>query len=126
MNPQSAAAFSADVLLRRKSEFDSMGYLEFFRNLRSIAGSTSSRWAAKTCRHRTTRTRSIMCFAAAGYFQIEDQRAVEQLRVHPGGILFVAKNVRHRFHQVEEELQLLVFFSSAAKGESRNSSPDRP
>lgn len=31
----------------------------------------------------------------------------------PGSILFVAKDVPHRFHDIEEDLHLLVFFAPA-------------
>lgn len=32
----------------------------------------------------------------------------------PGSILFVAANVKHRFHSIEEDLTSLVFFAPAA------------
>lgn len=38
----------------------------------------------------------------------EEDRAVEA-----GSIVYVAKNVEHRFHAIEEELTLLVFFAPA-------------
>jgi mannose-6-phosphate isomerase-like protein (cupin superfamily) len=34
-------------------------------------------------------------------------------KVKTGSVIFVAKNVEHRFHQVEEELVVLVFFAPA-------------
>ncbi len=33
--------------------------------------------------------------------------------VQAGSILYVAKNVEHRFHSIEEELTILVFFAPA-------------
>ncbi len=33
--------------------------------------------------------------------------------VQAGSILYVAKNVEHRFHSIEEELTMLVFFAPA-------------
>ena len=33
--------------------------------------------------------------------------------VRPGSIIFVKANVAHHFHSISEELQVLVFFSSA-------------
>ncbi len=37
-----------------------------------------------------------------------DSRAVQ-----PGSIVYVAKNVEHRFHSIEEDLAVLVFFAPA-------------
>ena len=33
--------------------------------------------------------------------------------VRTGSIVYVAKNVEHRFHSIEEELKILVFFAPA-------------
>lgn len=37
----------------------------------------------------------------------------EDRAVQAGSIVFVAKNVEHRFHSIEEDLTLLVFFAPA-------------
>lgn len=37
----------------------------------------------------------------------------ETVDVTPGQVLFVAAKVEHRFHDIEEDLDLLVFFSTA-------------
>ncbi len=34
----------------------------------------------------------------------------------PGSILFVARNVPHKFHDIEEDLHILVFFAPAHSG----------
>ena len=39
--------------------------------------------------------------------------AEENRDVQTGSIIYVAKNVAHRFHSIEEELTLLVFFAPA-------------
>ncbi|MBM3123756.1 MAG: cupin domain-containing protein [Chloroflexi bacterium] len=39
--------------------------------------------------------------------------ADEERAVHAGSIVYVAKNVKHRFHSIEEELTVLVFFAPA-------------
>lgn len=39
--------------------------------------------------------------------------ADEDRDVRAGSIVYVAKNVEHRFHSIEEELTLLVFFAPA-------------
>ena len=39
--------------------------------------------------------------------------AEEDREVQAGSIVYVAKNVEHKFHSIEEELTLLVFFAPA-------------
>lgn len=39
--------------------------------------------------------------------------ADEDCAVQAGSIVYVAKNVEHRFHSIEEDLTLLVFFAPA-------------
>ena len=37
----------------------------------------------------------------------------EDRPVQPGSVVYVAKNVEHRFHSIEEDLTILVFFAPA-------------
>ena len=37
----------------------------------------------------------------------------EDRDIQAGSIVFVAKNIEHRFHSIEEELKVLVFFAPA-------------
>jgi len=39
--------------------------------------------------------------------------ADEDRAVQAGSIVYVAKNVEHRFHSIEEELKVIVFFAPA-------------
>ena len=41
------------------------------------------------------------------------QVADEERDVQAGSIVYVAKNVKHRFHSIEEELTVIVFFAPA-------------
>ena len=41
------------------------------------------------------------------------QIADEDRAIQTGSIVYVAKNVKHRFHSIEEELTVLVFFAPA-------------
>jgi mannose-6-phosphate isomerase-like protein (cupin superfamily) len=41
------------------------------------------------------------------------QVADENRAVQAGSIVYVAKNVEHRFHSIEEELTVIVFFAPA-------------
>ena len=56
-------------------------------------------------------TEDEVYYVVSGKAQIlvaEENRAVQA-----GSIVYVAKNVAHRFHSIEEELTLLVFFAPA-------------
>jgi len=44
-----------------------------------------------------------------GKIKVDD----EDRAVQAGSIIYVAKNVEHRFHSIEEELTVLVFFAPA-------------
>lgn len=41
------------------------------------------------------------------------QAGEEDQEVGPGSVLFVSRQLEHRFHAIEEELALLVFFAPA-------------
>ncbi|CAG0967115.1 putative monooxygenase [Anaerolineales bacterium] len=45
--------------------------------------------------------------------QAKIQVADEDRSVQAGSIVYVAKNVEHRFHSIEEELTVVVFFAPA-------------
>ena len=46
--------------------------------------------------------------------------ADENRDVQAGSIVYVSKNVAHRFHSIEEELTVLVFFAPAEYSNSSN------
>ena len=46
--------------------------------------------------------------------------AEEERDVQAGSIIYVAKNIAHHFHSIEEELKVLVFFAPAEYSNSRN------
>ncbi len=48
-----------------------------------------------------------------GMIQVEGK----DYRVEPGGIIFVKAHAAHEFHSIEEDLKLLVFFSTGGKWE---------
>ncbi len=51
------------------------------------------------------------------YYVIEGRSAMtiddEHYTIGPGSVIFVAAHAEHRFHDIKEDLQLLVFFSEA-------------
>jgi mannose-6-phosphate isomerase-like protein (cupin superfamily) len=56
-------------------------------------------------------TEDEVYYVVSGVAQI--QVADESRPVQAGSIVYVAKNVEHRFHSIEEELTVLVFFAPA-------------
>ncbi len=51
------------------------------------------------------------------YYVIEGRSGItidgQRYTIEPGSVIFVAAKAEHRFHDIEEDLQLLVFFSEA-------------
>ena len=56
-------------------------------------------------------TEDEVYYVASGRAKL--QVADEDRDVGTGSIVYVAKNVEHRFHSIEEELRVLVFFAPA-------------
>jgi mannose-6-phosphate isomerase-like protein (cupin superfamily) len=56
-------------------------------------------------------TEDEVYFVVSGKAQI--QVAEENRSVQAGSIVYVAKNVEHRFHSIEEDLTVIVFFAPA-------------
>lgn len=48
-----------------------------------------------------------------GQIRVGSGDQAEEITVKPGSIVFVKAGVEHQFHDIAEELQLLVFFSTA-------------
>ena len=51
------------------------------------------------------------------YYVVKGKAAIkvadEDRAISAGSVVYVAKNVEHRFHSIEEELTILVFFAPA-------------
>jgi mannose-6-phosphate isomerase-like protein (cupin superfamily) len=56
-------------------------------------------------------TEDEVYYVVSGRAQI--QVSGEDCAVEAGSIVYVAKNVEHRFHSIEEELTVIVFFAPA-------------
>jgi len=56
-------------------------------------------------------TEDEVYYVVSGRAQIKV--ADEDRAVQAGSIVYVAKNVEHRFHSIEEELTVIVFFAPA-------------
>jgi quercetin dioxygenase-like cupin family protein len=62
-------------------------------------------------------TEDEVYYVISGRGQI--QVGIERQAVGPGSTVFVAAGVRHFFHSIEEELQILVFFAPAEYSRSK-------
>ena len=56
-------------------------------------------------------TEDEVYYVVSGRAKIRVADAEGDRAVQAGSIVYVAKNVEHRFHSIEEELTLLVFFA---------------
>ncbi len=97
----------AQLISRRESA--NKPYLEFL-NVPALsmglyvlpAGGTDS---------QSPHTEDEVYYVVSGRAQI--RVADEERRVQAGSIIYVAKNVEHRFHSIEAQLTVLVFFAPA-------------
>lgn len=101
-------AFELTQLLSQQSSSDKL-YLEFLRvpdlsmGLYVLpAGGTDA---------QSPHTEDEVYYVVSGKAKITVGE--EDLDVSAGSIVYVAKNVEHRFHSIEEELKVLVFFAPA-------------
>jgi mannose-6-phosphate isomerase-like protein (cupin superfamily) len=58
-------------------------------------------------------TEDEVYYVVSGRAKIKVADAEDDRDVQAGSIIYVAKNVEHRFHSIEEELTVLVFFAPA-------------
>ena len=58
-------------------------------------------------------TEDEVYYVVSGRAKIQVADAEGDRAVQSGSIIYVAKNVEHRFHSIEEELTVLVFFAPA-------------
>lgn len=58
-------------------------------------------------------TEDEVYYVVSGVAQIKVADAEGDRAVQAGSIVYVAKNVEHRFHSIEEELTVIVFFAPA-------------
>ena len=88
---------------------DSTPYFEFVRNADLTAGVYRLSAGAEDTQEPHTEDEIYYVVAGRAQFTAGDQN----VPVSPGDILFVAANEHHRFHDIQENLELLVFFAPA-------------
>ena len=62
---------------------------------------------------QSTHTEDEVYYVVSGRAQIKVADAEGDRAVQAGSIVYVAKNVEHRFHTIEQDLTVLVFFAPA-------------
>jgi mannose-6-phosphate isomerase-like protein (cupin superfamily) len=95
--------------LLKEREQSNRAYLEFLRVPSMSLGIYNL--AAGSVDKQQPHTEDEIYYIVSGRAQI--QVGEEHRPVEPGSIVFVAANVEHRFHSIQEDLTTLVFFAPA-------------
>ncbi|MHC5062556.1 MAG: cupin domain-containing protein [Planctomycetota bacterium] len=108
--PAEAAFFEIDELIEQRQD-SKKAYLQFFRNSDLRTGIYHLKAGARDGQSPHTEDEIYHVLSGKGRFTAGD----EEREVSAGSVIFVAKNIEHRFHDIEEDLNILVFFASAPK-----------
>ena len=105
-------AFEVATLLEEQAR-SGKAYLEFLRVSSMSLG--VYRLPANGVDPQSPHPEDEVYYVVSGKAQIRvgADTSVEDRSVGPGSIVFVAAHVPHRFHTIEEELSVLVFFAPA-------------
>ncbi len=101
-------AFEIATLLQEHARLDKR-YLEFLRKSSLSLGLYCL--SAGGVDPQSPHTEDEVYYVVEGRAQI--QVGEENRSVGPGSIVFVAAHIEHRFHSIEEDLTVLVFFAPA-------------
>ena len=105
---ESMLAYEIAQLIQQRKDSNKL-YLEFF-NLPDLSMGLYVLPAGGTD-PQSPHTEDEVYYVVSGRAQIKV--AEEDRAVQAGSIVYVAKNVEHRFHSIEEELTVIVFFAPA-------------
>jgi mannose-6-phosphate isomerase-like protein (cupin superfamily) len=99
----------ADVLARLAD--DRHDFAEVFRSPSDSLSLTVARWPAGSSDDQTPHTEDEVYHVVAGRGRLVIGE--EAVPVEPGSVAFVAAGVEHRFVDISEDLEVLVFWSPA-------------
>jgi mannose-6-phosphate isomerase-like protein (cupin superfamily) len=99
----------ADALRRLAPE--GHDFAEVFRSPSGSLSLTVARWPAGSIDDQAPHTEDEVYYVAAGRSRLSI--ADETIDVGPGSVAFVAAGVEHRFSEIREDLEVLVFWSPA-------------
>ena len=90
---------------------DRHDFAELYRSPSGSLSLTVARWPAGSVDDQQPHTEDEVYYVAAGRARLT--MAGEGVAVGPGSVAFVAAGVEHRFTQIVEDLEVLVFWSPA-------------
>jgi len=100
-------AFEIPELDPQPRDSEGHGYIDFFASEKLSVG--LSMWPRDTTDRQQPHTED------EGYYVVSGRGAIrvgdEDRPVKPGSLVFVAAGVEHRFHSIEEDLRVLVFWA---------------
>jgi mannose-6-phosphate isomerase-like protein (cupin superfamily) len=105
-----ADAFRLEDLVGRLAA-DRHDFAEFFRSPSGTLSLTVARWPAGSPDQQQPHTEDEVYYVAAGRGTLTIGREI--VEVAPGSAAFVAAGVEHRFGDITEDLEVLVFWSPA-------------
>ncbi|MBI1862335.1 MAG: cupin domain-containing protein [Deltaproteobacteria bacterium] len=109
------AAFEVSQLLQNHSGFDKDGWQEFFRNEALFAGVYVLTPGGEDTQDPHAEDEIYYVLEGQGELvSWEGERETRQ-SAHAGSVLFVSREVRHRFENFSAGLKLLVFFATNPK-----------
>jgi mannose-6-phosphate isomerase-like protein (cupin superfamily) len=84
-------------------------YIEFLRHPSMSMGLYELAAGATDPQSPHTEDEAYYIVSGRGQIRVAD----EDQPISPGSVIFVGKNVPHKFHTIEEDLKILVFFAPA-------------
>ena len=105
-----ADAFSFAEALARLAA-DRHDFVEAFRSPSGSLSVTVARWPAGSVDDQRPHTEDEVYYVVAGRARLTID--AESMPVEPGSVAFAAAGVEHRFTEIAEDLEVLVFWSPA-------------
>jgi len=99
-------AFEIPELDPQPRDADGHGYVDFFASEKLSVGLAI--WKRGMTDRQRPHLEDEVYYVISGRATI---RGDEDRRVQPGSVVFVAARVDHRFHDIEEDLRVLVFWA---------------
>ena len=100
-------AFDIPQLDPQPRDSDGHGYVDFFASEKLSVGLAI--WPAHSSDRQQPHQEDEVYYVISGRGVI--RVAGEDRSVQPGSLVFVAAGVEHRFHDIEEDLRVLVFWA---------------
>ena len=106
--PVEAVFFEIDDLIKERQE-SKKSYLQFFDNSDLRTGIYHLKAGSRDGQSPHSEDEVYHVLSGKAQFTAGE----EERELAAGSVIFVAKNIEHRFHDIEEDLTILVFFASS-------------